>query len=81
MTVIKLRHIDRFRDRLQLVPRRREMERTADAYKRPRHVEREVAAHALRLRLGRLAQPFRIEQRGEAEGEEAQDDAPAGGCL
>ena len=64
---------------LQVVPRRRQVQRAADANQRTRHVEREIAPDARLLDLRLLAKPLGVEQRGEAERGQENDD-PAAGC-
>ena len=50
--------------------RRRQVQRTADADERPRHVERDVPPDPGLLDLRLLAKPFGVEQRGEAQRQE-----------
>ena len=55
---------------LQLVARRRQVERRAEVHERARHRKRERAPHTAGLGLRLLAQPLRLEQRGEGEPED-----------
>jgi hypothetical protein len=64
---------------LQLVARRRQMQRTADVDERTRQVEGEPALEALWLDLGLLAQTLGVQERGEEETERENDDAARGG--
>ena len=60
---------------LQLVPRRRQMERARERDERLRDAQRDVALETRRLDLRLLAQPFGLEQRREEEREREDDDS------
>jgi hypothetical protein len=64
---------------LELVPRSRQVEGTAEPDERARHVEREVALEAGGLDLRLLAQPLGLEKGREQEADEEEHHAPAGG--
>jgi hypothetical protein len=64
---------------LQLVSRRRQVERAADPHERAGGAKGEVALEAGRLDLRLLPQPLGLEQRREQKTQEKNDDSAAGG--
>ena len=65
--------------RVQLVARRRQVEESTDLDEWTGHVERQVATGSVRLGLGGLANPFRVQHRCEREREGVDDDGATGG--
>jgi hypothetical protein len=63
---------------LELVTRRRQMQRPADANEWAREVECRAPLDALRLDLSLLAQPLGIQERSDAKAERENDDAAGG---
>ena len=62
---------------LKLVPRCRQVQRSADPHERPRHCEREVSLRTRRLDLRLLAQAPCVEDPGEREPEGENEKAAA----
>ena len=64
--------------RIQLVAWRRHVEEAADLDEWRRGVESQIATGPVGLGLGRLANPFRVQQRREREREHVDDDGATG---
>jgi hypothetical protein len=63
---------------LQLVPRRRQVQRPRERDERPRHVQCHVALEAGRLDLRLLAEALRLQQRRDHERDREHDDPLVG---